>query len=80
MNNHTTTAFDGSPVPLYLFLPCGTRATFDHDSGMSYRCDNCGAVVGSIGQPRECQQEAQKYANWQRLGGRGWDYKKGEPA
>jgi hypothetical protein len=38
------------------------------------------AVVGSIGQPQHCKDEADKYKNWQQLGGRGWNYEKGEPA
>jgi hypothetical protein len=75
--NPTTHAFDGSPTPLYQFLPCGNRATFDHGSGMSYRCDQCWAVVGSIGQPQACVDEADKYDNWEQLGGKGWDYYKG---
>ena len=36
-------------------LPCGGTAYFDFGSGISYRCENCGAVVGSIGQPQECK-------------------------
>jgi len=72
-----TQAFDGSLTPLYQYSPCGSRATFDHDSGMSYRCDTCFAVIGSIGQPRECVDEAQKFANWEKMGGTGWDYDKG---
>ena len=75
--NPTTQAFDGSPTPLYQYLPCGNRATFDHASGMSYRCDQCWAVVGSIGQPRECRDEMNKWKNWKTLGGRDWDYNKG---
>jgi len=61
-------------------LPCGGTAYFDEGSGISYRCELCGAVVGSIGQPQQCKEEAEKYENWQRLGGRGWDYSRGEPA
>ena len=37
-------------------LPCGSTAYFDHDSGISYRCDTCFAVVGSIGMPRSCKE------------------------
>ena len=55
-------------------LPCGGTAYFDEASGISYRCEDCGAVVGSIGQPRECVEEAKKYDNWEKLGGEGWDY------
>jgi hypothetical protein len=59
-------------------LPCGSTAYFDVDSGISYRCE-CGAVVGSMGQPRSCKDEAQKYENWEELGGKGWDYDNGCP-
>ena len=62
-----------------MHLPCGGTAYFDEASGISFRCDTCMAVVGSIGQPRECVEEAKKYEAWQKLGGKGWDYKKGEP-
>lgn len=57
-------------------LPCGGTAYFDHESGISYRCDTCFAVIGSIGQPRECVEEAKKYENWQALGGKGWEYER----
>ena len=55
-------------------LPCGGIAYFDVESGISYRCSTCLAVIGSIGQPRECVDEAEKYENWKKLGGKGWDY------
>jgi hypothetical protein len=61
-----------------MYLPCGGVADFDESSGISYRCE-CGAVVGSIGQPRECVEEAKKYDVLKALGGKGWDYNKGEP-
>ena len=61
-----------------IYLPCGGVASFDESSGISYRCE-CGAVVGSIGQPRSCKDEVQKWKNWEALGGKGWDYAKGEP-
>jgi hypothetical protein len=57
-----------------MHLPCGSTAYFDTSSGISYRCELCGAVVGSIGQPRSCVEEAQKYRIWEELGGKGWDY------
>lgn len=60
-----------------IFSPCGSRAFFDEGSGTSYRCETCGAVVGSIGQPRECYEEAKKYEVLEQLGGKGWDYSKG---
>jgi hypothetical protein len=56
-------------------LPCGGIAYFDEDSGISYRCELCGAVVGSIGQPQSCKDEMQKWDNWSKLGGKGWDYR-----
>lgn len=62
-----------------MFLPCGGTAYFDESSGISYRCE-CGAVVGSIGQPRSCVEEAKKYKVLEALGGKGWNYKTGEPA
>lgn len=55
-------------------LPCGGIARFDEDSGISYRCETCFAVVGSIGQPRSCVEEAKKYEVLEALGGKGWDY------
>lgn len=79
VNRPMATAFDGSPTPLYQYMPCGSRATFDDASGMSYRCDHCWAVIGSIGQPQQCKDEAEKYRNWQKMGGKGWDYDTGEP-
>jgi len=35
-------------------LPCGNTAYFDHQSGISYRCSGCFAVVGSMGMPSHC--------------------------
>ena len=61
-----------------MYLPCGGTAYWDESSGISYRCE-CGSVVGSIGQPKHCKDEAQKYYNWESLGGKGWDYSKGKP-
>ena len=58
------------PMP----LPCGGTAYFDESNGISYRCDTCYAVVGSIAQPQSCKDEAKKYENWEKLGGKGWDY------
>jgi hypothetical protein len=62
-----------------MYLPCGGVAYFDPDSGISYRCETCFAVVGSMGQPRSCKEEVKKYDAWKELGGQGWDYDKGEP-
>lgn len=56
-----------------MYLPCGGTAYFDESSGISYRCE-CGAVVGSIGQPQACKDEMEKYRVIESLGGKGWDY------
>ncbi len=40
----------------YILAPCGNLASFDEDSGMSYRCNRCFAVVGSMGMPKECKE------------------------
>ena len=61
-----------------MHLPCGGTAYFDHDSGISYRCETCYAVVGSIGQPGPCREEVKKWDAWKELGGKGWDYLKGQ--
>ncbi len=55
-------------------LPCGGKATFCVEAGYGYRCMDCMAVVGSIGQPKRCKEEAEKYRNWEKLGGKGWNY------
>ncbi len=55
-------------------LPCHGTAYFDEQSGISYRCADCGAVVGSVGMPQVCQIEAQKWELQKALGGTGWDY------
>lgn len=61
-----------------MHLPCGGTAYWDETSGISYRCEDCGAVVGSIGQPRKCAEEAEKYKMMGVLGGGSWNYHKGE--
>lgn len=53
-------------------LPCGAIAEFDGD--FSFRCWNCFAVVGSIGQPQECKDEAKQYELMKALGGKGWTH------
>ena len=55
-------------------LPCGGIAYFDEASGISYRCEVCGAVVGSMGMPQSCKDEMTKWDNWAALGGQAWDY------
>lgn len=58
-----------------MFLPCGGTAYFDEDSGISYRCEVCGAVVGSIGQPDKCKEAERKYEVLKILGSKvRWDY------
>ena len=61
-----------------MLLPCGGTAYFDEGSGISYRCADCMAVVGSIGQPDECKEAMRMYETRKILGGRDWDYLKGE--
>lgn len=60
-----------------IHLPCGSRARWDTESEMGYRCMDCFAMVGSVGQPQHCQEAAQMYANLKTLGGKGWDYEHG---
>lgn len=62
-----------------LNLPCGGTAYFDDSSGISYRCEDCGCVVGSISQPKHCADEAKKYHAYEKEGMWRWDYTKGEP-
>jgi hypothetical protein len=54
-------------------LPCGGTAYFDEGAGYGHRC-KCGAVVGSIGMPKACKDEAEKWRVMELLGGQGWDY------
>ena len=58
-------------------LPCGGTAYYDFGSEMNYRCDVCNAVPGSIGQPKHCKDEADKWLGWETLGGKSWDYYQG---
>ena len=55
-------------------LPCGGIAYYDENSGISYRCGQCMAVVGSVAMPSECRQEMDKWDLMEMLGGKGWDY------
>ena len=57
-----------------MVLPCGGVAYYDENSGISYRCGHCMAVVGSIGMPPECKREMDKWDLIEKLGGKGWDY------
>lgn len=61
----------------HIHLPCGSRANFDVESGIGYRCETCFAIVGSIGQPQRCVNESRKYEVLEQLGGKGWDYENG---
>ena len=64
----------GSYHPQFMELPCGGKAEFDHGAGYGYRCLHCSAVAGSMGQPKHCQEEQEKYRAWEQLGGKGWEY------
>jgi hypothetical protein len=55
-------------------LPCGGRAYFDLESEISYRCYNCMATVGSMGQPKHCREEYEKWEAWKKLGGKEWNF------
>lgn len=46
----------GQPVPRTILLPCGAKASFDKQSGISHRCTSYFAVVGSIGMPTGCRE------------------------
>ena len=63
-----------------LYMPCGGTAYYDLESSCySYRCATCFAVVGSIGMPRSCKEERDKWNSFEVLGGHGWDYDLGQP-
>jgi hypothetical protein len=70
----------GPHVVKIIHLPCGSRAFFDEESNtMSYRCETCFAVVGSIGQPSECKEASDKYEMFRKLGSKiSWDYITGQ--
>lgn len=72
---------DEDPYETYppMFLPCGGVARFDDGSGCSHRCEECLATVGSIGMPSRCRDEMKKWDAWVSIGGKGWDYERGEP-
>ncbi|HET8688543.1 MAG TPA: hypothetical protein VFM18_18170 [Methanosarcina sp.] len=59
--------------PDVIELPCGSWACFDVDSGMGYRCMRCEAMVGSVGQPDHCKEEAEKWKVNKLLGGMSWE-------
>lgn len=62
-----------------LKLPCGGIAHFDDGAGYGYRCENCMAVLDSIGQPRRCKEEADKWRAYQKMGLFRWNYYTGNP-
>jgi hypothetical protein len=77
--NYYTDFDDKHPALDPIYMPCGGTAYYDFGSGCAHRCDTCNAVIGSMGQPQRCKDEAQKWDNWEKLGGKGWDYDKGYP-
>jgi len=42
--------------PEQLILLCGSTASFDFGSGISYICDTCLCTVGSVSMPAECKE------------------------
>ena len=55
--------YDGpGTIPETIHLPCGACAHFCYEAGHGYRCEDCMAVVGSIAQPSECVDAANKYS------------------
>lgn len=44
-------------------MPCGGTPVWDSPSEMGYRCENCGAMIGSVGQPRSCVEKNQEADN-----------------
>ena len=63
-----------------MYLPCGGVALFDEGSGCSHRCEDCMATVGSVGMPRSCKHEMDKYEKvLPALGSRvRWNYEVGQ--
>lgn len=64
--------------PEVIHMPCGGTARQDYSTEFSYRCDDCGAVPGSIEQPHNCREITEKYRMWKKIGGKGWNYKTGK--
>jgi hypothetical protein len=65
-------------TPKLIYLPCGSSARWDSESDMGYRCTSCFAMVGSIGQPKQCVDMSTEYNISEKMGGPGWDYTRGE--
>jgi len=68
-------AIDGSKAPYKLDrMACGGVPLFDVDSGCAYRCSNCFAVIGSIGQSPTCvdmnNDEENRKTEWKMLAGK----------
>lgn len=61
----------------YNIHPCGGRSYIDYEN-MCERCISCFSVIGSIGQPAQCKEIAEKYNTLTRLGGGDWDYSQGK--
>lgn len=61
----------------YNILPCGGRSYDDYEN-MCVRCTSCFSVIGSIGQPSQCKEIAEKYDMLTKLGGGYWDYSQGK--
>ncbi len=67
-------AFDGTVVPEFLpKMACGGTPRWDYDTECSYRCEDCFAVPGSIGQSQTCKDintdEYNRQKEWEMLGG-----------
>ena len=54
-------------APTTIELLCGNTAHFDHESGISYRCDACFATVFSISMPQVCKELYDKQEVWETL-------------
>lgn len=61
-----------------LHLPCGGTAYFDEQSGYSYRCELCGATLGSIAQTQACNEADFAIETEGRRSGKKWNYKTGK--
>lgn len=46
--------FAGAPLTV-VAGKCGNTAHFEPDGLPSYRCEVCGAVVGSVAMPKDCR-------------------------
>lgn len=62
-----------------LKMPCGGIAYYNSDSEFDYKCASCFAVIRSIGMPKLCKDEMDKWTMWETVAGKGWDYIYGRP-